>query len=356
MLLPVALWLGLRFAFFGGIGGTYATAGYAPLAEFVRLTGWKLVHLHHVFVTQDVDAGVGRSAALDRAIRIGTAALVLPLLTLWVIGCLRAAIERLHLAAHERRWPMADTSLLLSLWAALSLAFFFALALASARYAASAAMFVWPAVVGEVARIRKVIFGFSLAVCTVVSLARAAVFVAGLNPPPARSYEGPFFRAAAAMNTALSQVPVGIRQVYVLSAGGLPAANSDYLRALLGMSAEIVRIADISWSCSDEKEKIAFDRSATEGAVDLDVRLPDCARFFFAFSGIDARQLAGGHIRRNDSITYDLPGAHAIARGGSLTPTLEIGHRMIVHIRPRDPARFIVEHPLDGGIAWFDVP
>src|SRR5262249_18648776 len=35
MFLPVVLWLGLRLAFFGGIGGTYATAGYTPLGDFL---------------------------------------------------------------------------------------------------------------------------------------------------------------------------------------------------------------------------------------------------------------------------------------------------------------------------------
>ena len=34
MFLPVVFWLGLRFAFFGGIGGTYATAGYRHLGFF----------------------------------------------------------------------------------------------------------------------------------------------------------------------------------------------------------------------------------------------------------------------------------------------------------------------------------
>src|SRR5262249_25967362 len=38
MFLPIVMWLGLRFAFFGGIGGTYATAGYTPLADFLSLT------------------------------------------------------------------------------------------------------------------------------------------------------------------------------------------------------------------------------------------------------------------------------------------------------------------------------
>ena len=54
MLLPVAMWLGLRFAFFGGIGGTYATAGYTPLADFLKLTFHKLTHMHYLFITHKV--------------------------------------------------------------------------------------------------------------------------------------------------------------------------------------------------------------------------------------------------------------------------------------------------------------
>ena len=38
MFLPVVMRLRLRFAFFGGIGGTYATAGYTALADFLSLT------------------------------------------------------------------------------------------------------------------------------------------------------------------------------------------------------------------------------------------------------------------------------------------------------------------------------
>src|SRR5262249_36117415 len=50
MLLPVAMWLGLRFAFFDGIGGTSVTTGYAPLAGFLRLTFDKLTHMHYLFI------------------------------------------------------------------------------------------------------------------------------------------------------------------------------------------------------------------------------------------------------------------------------------------------------------------
>ena len=50
MFVPVVFWLGLRFAFFGGIGGTYATAHYKPLGDFLALTFQKLTHLDALFV------------------------------------------------------------------------------------------------------------------------------------------------------------------------------------------------------------------------------------------------------------------------------------------------------------------
>ena len=60
MLLPVAMWLGLRFAFFGGIGGTYATAGYTPLADFLKLIFFKLTHMHYLFITHKARGRVAR--------------------------------------------------------------------------------------------------------------------------------------------------------------------------------------------------------------------------------------------------------------------------------------------------------
>src|SRR5438093_916630 len=42
MFLPIMMWFGLRFAFFGGIGGTYATLGYSPLVDFLKLSFDKL--------------------------------------------------------------------------------------------------------------------------------------------------------------------------------------------------------------------------------------------------------------------------------------------------------------------------
>ena len=357
MLLPLALWLGLRIAFFGGIGGTYATADYTPLAEFLELTGGKFAHLHHLFVQQHVAVTEEGWALMDRAIRVGTALLVLLLLILWALSSLRAAIDRLGRAARERRWPTAGAALLVTLWAATGLASYFAVALPSSRYAASAVMFAWPALVGEVARRRTAILRLGLAACFVLSLVRTSHLLLESNPRSEQSYDGRFFRTVVAMNTALRQVPEGIGQVYVLSAGSLVRATPDYLRAYLGVPAEIIRVIDISWDCSGKDEAVTVDHDTVEGTVTVNATLPDCASFEFHNANLDSSALVEGRIRRNDSISYELPEAYPVDRKGSLKPALDLGRRMTVHIRPRGRARFIIERGgPGGGLAWFDTP
>ena len=75
MLLPIVGWLALRFVFFGGIGGTYASPHYAPVANFLAVTGWKLTHFHHLLVSRDYAISGGHWLLLDRVARIGTAGL-----------------------------------------------------------------------------------------------------------------------------------------------------------------------------------------------------------------------------------------------------------------------------------------
>jgi hypothetical protein len=60
-------------------------------------------------------------------------------------------------------------------------------------------------------------------------------------------------------------------------------------------------------------------------------------------------------LRRSDSINYDLPEAHVIAHKGPVSPALEPGHRLVAHIRPSGPARFIIQGP-GGAITTFDTP
>jgi hypothetical protein len=155
------------------------------------------------------------------------------------------------------------------------------------------------------------------------------------------------------MSVALREVPPSAQQVYVLSAGGLVPANAEYLQALLGMRAKIIRIVDAAWECRAEGSRVVVVHGVVDGTVTLTATLPDCARFFFAFSGIDARGLVDGQIRRNASIVYEFPDARAV----SPAPGIELGRRMTVRIRPGGSARFIIEKGgTDGGITWFDTP
>ena len=127
MLLPVAMWLGLRFAFFGGIGGTYATAGYTPFADFLKLIFRKLTHMHYLFITHKVrellpDQGTAR--ILDRV----TAIMIYTLLFLWALRILPEAVNRARSAAREMNFSLpVDAFFLVALWAAIALAFHLAL-------------------------------------------------------------------------------------------------------------------------------------------------------------------------------------------------------------------------------------
>src|SRR5215471_11002939 len=92
MLLPVAMWLGLRFAFFGSTGGTVATAGYTPLADFLKLIFHKFTHLHYLFITHQTRPGEwpDRGPAL-LILGWGTALLIYALLSLWALRILPEA-------------------------------------------------------------------------------------------------------------------------------------------------------------------------------------------------------------------------------------------------------------------------
>src|SRR5262249_23497396 len=158
MFLPVVMWLVQRFAFFGGIGGTYVT--YGSLADFLTLTFQKLTHIDALFVTQDF---VTTSwPLLARGIKVGTRLLVYAVFLLLALRFLFEMINRLRPAIYERRWPTVDVPFLVLLWAAIALAFHFALPLRNERYATSLVVFAWPALVAEVERHRKGIIWLGL--------------------------------------------------------------------------------------------------------------------------------------------------------------------------------------------------
>jgi hypothetical protein len=342
MLLPLAVWLGLRFAFFGGIGGTYATGGYTPLADFLKLTFFKLTHMHYL-MNQEPPMGDPRGAVflvLDRA----TELLIYALLLLWALRVLPEVIHRVRYITHEMRWPTVDAVFLLNLWAAAALAFHFALPLANYRYATSVVVFLWPALVAEVEKRGKAIIWLGLAVVCAGSLTRSYHlfhWIASVAPLPNNT---------RSMDAVLNQAPTGTRQIYVLSAGGLQEANTESVRLILGVPAEIIRVAEIAWKCSTASDLVTFNHTAVDGVVSMSLTLPSCANFYFGTDRFN-NYIANGRLYRNDAITYELPEADPVK-----WPPPFLGRKMTVRIRPNGPARFIIEHGEPNGIAWFDTP
>jgi hypothetical protein len=352
MLLPLGMWLGLRYAFFGGVGGTYATAGYTPFADFLKLVFVKLTHLHYLLITYKVPAGelFDREIAslmLDR----GTALLIYALLSLWVLRVIPEAFQLVRSAIHDMRWPSADPFLLVTLWASIALAFHFMLPLAEDRYATSVVIFTWPALVTEIERRGKAIVWIGLAAVLAVSLSRTSYLLSKTIAAPLQIDNYRSMNGYRPMNAVIAQAPTGTRQIYVLSAGGLQVANPEYVGPILGVSAEIVRLAEIVWKCSDQGNLIAFDHSIINGTVSLNVTLPPCANLYFYTDRFN-KEITDDRLYRNDRMSYELPEVDRKRQQRSLS----LGQRMTVHLRPKGPARFIVEHGRRDGIAWFDTP
>jgi hypothetical protein len=355
MLLPIALWFAQRIAFYGGIAGTYATTDYASPRTFLALLGWKLLHLHPLFVSQQPFSAATGWAPIDQGIRIATALLLLVVLLAWALLVLRAVLGSAR-AVGSTPLPERRPFLLVSLWAAIGLAFYLLLAVGSPRYAAAAVMFAWPVVVASALREHRPMLCAALAALLVLSLARTAHYVAALNPPHADSETAHFFRAIGTMDAALRDVPANIRQVYVFTEDGMVPVTPAYLQAFLGIGSTLIRVADISWGCRDQAGAAIAHREA-DGETIVEVTLPDCARFFFFDSALTADAMSNGLLPRSRALTYELPEALPAADAGGTRPMLALGRRIILHVRANGPARFIVEHGApDGGLAWFDVP
>jgi hypothetical protein len=350
MFLPVVLWLGLRFAFFGGIGGTYATAAYTPLSSFLALTFQKLTHLDVLFVDQRAFIGE-HWALLDQAIRYGTRLLTYALFSLLALRIVVEVANCSRFAMYERRWPTVDAAFLVTLWAAIAFTFHLMLALSSAWYATSVVVFAWPALVAEIDSRRKSIIWLGLAAFCLVSILRLYHSVAFAWPPDKRESISP-------MRAALRQVPMATRQIYILPASDstLPDSNPEYVRLIFGVPAEIVRIIDINWNCGESNDLAAFDHGIVDGAVKLTVILPACANFLFSRARIGDKALANGRLYRSATIRYELPEAYPITPNKWWEPPFDVGRRMTVYVRPNGPARFIIQHGGPGGIAWFDTP
>jgi hypothetical protein len=345
MFLPLAMWFGLRFAFFGGIGGTYATAGYAPISNFLELIFYKLTHLHYLLLTHRlIDNGTLVT------INWGTALLLYALLSLWTLHILAEALNVIRCAKSERCCPTVSTFFLVSLWAAFALVFHFALPLSDERYATSVVLFTWPALVAEVERRRKVIIWLVLGMCSAVSFTQASYRLVEWSGVKLLLWNN-----TKPITAALHQVPAAIRQVYIVSARGLAHANPEYVRLIHEMSAEIVRVVDVEWSCTNSSNSVTFQHSTSNGVVTMTITLPACAAFFFA-SNYPLEPISG-HLYRNDSMTYELPDAQPInLKDWHLKGTTYLGRQLTLHVRPKGPARFIIQHGGPNGIAWFDGP
>jgi hypothetical protein len=353
MFLPVVMWLVQRYAFFGGIGGTYVTAGYASLADYLALTFQKLTHIDELFLTQRNSLLTEMSwPLLDRAIRVGTRLLLYALFFLLALRILPEVVNRLRNAMYERRWPTVDAAFLVVLWAAIAFAFHFALPSRGERYATSLVVFAWPALLAEVERHRKGIIWLGLAVCCVVSFARTSYLLFDWNANGAELARNRY----SAMTAALHEIPMATRQAYILNASGLQDANPEYVRLILGVSAEIVNVIDINWQCGESSDRVTFDHSLVDGVVTMTVTLPPCALFGFHVGRLGATTLANGRLYRNATMSYELPEALPITPTRWWEPTLYLGRKMTVHIRPNGPARFIIQQGGAEGIIWFDTP
>jgi hypothetical protein len=141
-----------------------------------------------------------------------------------------------------------------------------------------------------------------------------------------------------------------------LAAGNVLNANPKYLRVVLGISAEIVRIADIGWNCSETKDLVVFDHRTVDGVVTMTVTLPACASFRFGQGHSYDIAPVNGHLFRSDTMSYELPEAHPIRNTRWWEPAYYFGQTMTVHARPSGPARFIIQHGGPAGIGWFDTP
>ena len=344
MLLPVAIWLGLRFAFFGGIGGTLATRGYTSLVELLKLALYKLTHVQYLLIAHAHQRPTGLLILLHR----GTALLVYALLSLWALRILPEAVNHFRSAMSEKRWPTVDAVLLVALWAVIALAFYVALPLSRERYATSVVVFAWPALVAEVERRGKTI---GVAVCCVMALTWSSYYLVESIADPVRN---DWLNRYRSMDAVLLQVPTGTRHIYVLSAGSLQPANPEYVRLALGVSAEIVRVVEIDWNCREASDSVAFDHSTADGVVSMTVTLPTCANFDFYTDRFN-NDVANGRLYRNDRMSYEWPEAHPVTPKRWTSP-FYLGRRMTVHVRPTGPARFIIEHGGPNGIAWFDAP
>jgi hypothetical protein len=204
--------------------------------------------------------------------------------------------------------------------------------------------------------------------CSMIALVRGSYYIIDWHSSSKERLSGLvpgiYYKA---MDAALREAPAMTSEIYVLPAAerreSLQDANPKYVRSILGISAEIVRVVDIYWRCSDPDSVVEFDHNFTNGVVNLTVSLPECARFRFLGAPFAGASLADGRLYRNEAINYEFPEAYLI-RSPRHEPMerLEagehfyVGRHIIAHVRPSGHARFIIDHGSRSGIAWFDAP
>ena len=357
MLLPLVFWFAFRSTFYGGIGGTYATASYSPFLAFLQLTFRKLIHFDHLFITEDVGMTGGSWSNVDRLFRISMAALLTSLFLWWAICTLRELVSQAMAAIRERQWPAVGARRLVTLWAAAGLALYVVLPVYNPVYATSAVMFAWPAVVAEIWQQRRIL-RVSVAACLPLSLMQMIRFLIGISLPPLHPYMVENYRAAAEMDRLLRDTPAGVRQIFVVSsARSVAPANPASLQAFLGLRTQIIHLIDVDWNCDAEADRVTFDYKIDNSAVTLSAGLPDCATFEFGYSNIGKAQVSGTRLRRDDLAEYELPEVHPAKRNHPWESEFFLGRRIIAEVHPRGPARFVIERGgTEGGLAWFDTP
>ena len=117
-----------------------------------------------------------------------------------------------------------------------------------------------------------------------------------------------------------------------------------------------MRVVEIEWDCHAATDLVAFDHTAVDGVVSINVALPACARFDF-FTNRFNQEVASRRLSRSNALSYELPEVTPIkpTKWWPWRPNLfHLGRRITVHVRPNGPARFVIGHGAPSGIAWFD--
>jgi hypothetical protein len=356
MLSPIALWLGLRYGFYSGLGGTYITSPFTSLADaFVRAaaTAARLPYLlvNSVDFTVDFKLPGGQNIweVVDR---------ILHLVTYVILSIPLALLARQSLLDAHGTFLRRTTErpFLVAIWAGIGICFYLALPFPpypnQQRYVLAVVMFVWPALLAEFVKHRNRVITSALVVCLLLSLLNAEGRLAAATLQPERSeFRTRQFAAVIGLGAALKHLPPEVQYVYIIDTWETGEINPDYLRAFYATPAEIVRVIGINSECPGSENFVGFHDELADDVVTLDVALPECARFVNLPRPVGVA-IKVGELRRSASISYYFPEA----RVNPDSPIVEIGRRMVVRIKHGGPIRMIIEHAKDDGFAWFDVP